>query len=113
MKGRGGLCARVVLGVGVKADIVAIQDNEPPVPVGEIVVTFFKPHAPGHQRLLVIGHREVVIAQYMIMRCLKPIVDGGNYIEALKVAVDEITQVHHKGEVELVVMIHAGGELLG
>ena len=113
MKGLGFGRARVVGRIGVSADVVAIKHDETPAFVREVIVPALEAHALGHERLLVVGHGKVVVAQHVVPRRLELAEDGADHVEAGEIAVDEIPEVHHEREIQLVVMGHAFTELAG
>ena len=110
MKGGGGLGARIIFGIGVEAYIVAVDHDEAPALVREIVVAVFEAHAFGDECFFVVGHGKIVVAQNVITRCLEFGENGADDIEALEIAVNEIAEMHDEGEVELVVLRDARGE---
>ena len=97
------------LGQAYRLHVVAVDYDEPPTFTGEIVVTVFQPELCRHQCLFVIRDLEVVVAQHVIVRSLQPVVDRHHFVETFKVPVNEVSEMHYEGKIQLVVMLHAGG----
>ena len=81
--------------------------NQPTL-ASEIVSNVFQSELCRHQCLFVIRDFEVVVAQYVIVRSLQPVVDRRHFVETLKVPVNEVPGCY-EGKIQLVVMLHAGG----
>ena len=107
MEGLGLRRAWVIGGIGVGTDVIAIEHNKAPAFMDELIVTVFETHTLGHEGFFVVGHGKIMIAQYMIAWGPELVEDGAYHIEAGKVPVDEIAEVHHESEVHFVVVRHA------